>query len=78
MEPTGFFVLSIRIGSLAAWPQSGYPDTEQEVIGELSRTEITVLGHLLGMCLVRDEAGDPIRVMDVLQDDRCADLMGHL
>lgn len=77
-EPTGFFELLLHVGNLVGWPQSDYPQEEQAVIAEFSNSEVRVLGRLLGTCMVRSGEGDPIRVIDVDSDERCAPLMSHL
>ena len=79
VEPTGFFRLELGVGELLRFPPSEeeVSDLEQEAIARFSGGTVVVLGRLIGSCMAEGVSG-PVRVMDVLGEDRCADVIGHL
>ena len=79
VEPLGFYLLELSIGDATGFPASGYSGSqaEEEELLALSAITIRLRGRLLGTCLTPTE-GLQLRRVDVLGDERCASLLGHL
>jgi hypothetical protein len=77
-QPSGVFALELQPGTLDTWPPDAEVDPKLKNTIEQLEQQIRVVGRLHGSCMVEIQDGAHVRVMDIEQKPKCAELLAWL